>query len=91
MEETDPASLTQLPSSWAQLSSCTKKLVCLSRTQALYITVGLGLLPCLLCAIIEIFKLPSGVRCLGYVFFLNTWQQRDHLQDTNASFAVKPI
>lgn len=71
MGETDPASLTQLLSRWAKLSSCTKRLICLSRTHALYTTVGLGPLPCLLRAVIEICKLPNGVRCLGHVFFLN--------------------
>lgn len=71
MGETDPASLTQLPSPWAKLSSCKKRLICLSRTRAPYTTTGLGPLPCLLHAIIEISKLPNGVRGLEYIFFPN--------------------
>lgn len=55
----------------AKLSSCTKRLIFLSRSQALCTTVGLGPLPCF-CAIIEICKLPNGLRCLGYIFFLNS-------------------
>lgn len=72
MEKTDPASQTQLPSSSAELSSCTKRFICLSRIQTLCTTVGLGPLPYLFCAIIDICKLPTGLRCLWYVFFLNT-------------------
>lgn len=60
------------PLSGAKLSSCMKRLICLSRSQALCTTVGLGPLPCLFCAVIEICKLPNGLRCLGYVFFLNS-------------------
>lgn len=71
MEKIDPASQTQLLSSWAKLSSCTKKFICLSRIQTLCTTVGLGPLPCLFRAIIDICKLPTGLRCLGYIFFLN--------------------
>lgn len=82
MEETHPASLTQLPSSWAKLSSCTKRLISLSRTQALYATAGLGQLPCCMCYRWDL-QAARWSQMLGiyiYVFFWmpgqETWQQR---------------
>lgn len=71
MEKTNPASQTQLLSSSAKLSSCTKRFICLSRIQNLCTTVGLGPLPCLFCAIIDTCKMSTGLGCLWYIFFLN--------------------